>query len=231
MTSADVRARLTHALRLDLIGPEPDELQADETLPISPSRFYLTGFLAPLNAPAAQKADDDEQGELELAAASGGSEDDDSTPEPPAAKRGQFPSSMGLSVLVLPGVKTLRVAARWGDYEPVGREGKATSDWKRTERSESLSVSVAAEQSRPVSKPLVEGDGLEVVTSVRRVRGLEELPGCGVSAEQQRQAALPTVRGIRRACAVETATRSGGLRPSAGSGCPQVQGWTVAPRR
>ena len=51
MTSADVRARLTHALRLDLIGPEADESQADELLPFLPSRFYLTGFLAPLNAP------------------------------------------------------------------------------------------------------------------------------------------------------------------------------------
>ena len=88
MTSADVRARLTHALRLDLIGPEADEPQADELLPIPPSRFYLTGFLAPLNAPALQKADDDEQGELELAAASGGAEDDDSTPDPPTAQRG-----------------------------------------------------------------------------------------------------------------------------------------------
>src|SRR5687768_16636133 len=119
MTSADVRARLTHALRLDLIGPEPDEPQASEVLPISPSRFYLTGFLAPLNAPVSQKADDDEQGELELAAASGGAEDDDSTPEPPAAKRGVFPSSIGVSVLVPPTVKTLKVFARWGDYEPL----------------------------------------------------------------------------------------------------------------
>ena len=52
MTSADVRARLAHALRLDLIGPEPDEPQANEILPIAPSRFYLTGFLAPLDTPA-----------------------------------------------------------------------------------------------------------------------------------------------------------------------------------
>ena len=99
MTSADVRGRLTHAIRLDLIGPEPEEPQANEVLPISPSRFYLTGFLAPLNAPAAQKADDDEQGELELAAAGAGADEDDSTAEAPAAKRGQFPSSMGISGL------------------------------------------------------------------------------------------------------------------------------------
>lgn len=61
MASVDIRNELTRALRLDLIGPESDEPQASEILPIAPSRFYLTGFLAPLTAPAAQKADDDEQ--------------------------------------------------------------------------------------------------------------------------------------------------------------------------
>ena len=148
-----------------------------EILPISPSRFYLTGFLAPLNAPAAQKADDDEQGELERAAAGAGADEDDSTAEAPAAKRGQFPSSMGISVLVPPGVETMNVSARWGDYEPLERDGKATGEWKRRERSSSMVVSVAAEQGGPVSKPLVDGDGLEIVTSVRRVRGLEDMPG------------------------------------------------------
>ena len=78
MTPADVRARLTHALRLDLIGPEPGELQEAELLRLPPSRWYLTGFLVPWNAPSAQKSDEDEQGELELAAAGAGADDDDS---------------------------------------------------------------------------------------------------------------------------------------------------------
>jgi hypothetical protein len=177
MTSADIRTRLVHALRLDLIGPQPDEPQAAETLGIPPSRWYLTGFLAPWNAPAAQKADADEQGELEMAAAVGGAEDDDSTPDPPAARRGQFPSSIGVSVLVPPGAKALKVTARWGDYEPVERDGKPTGEWKRTERTDTITVSVASEQSGPLSKPLLTGDGLDIVTSVRRVRGLEDLPG------------------------------------------------------
>ena len=50
MTSADVRAQLTQALRLDLIGPEPDEPQVSEVLSAPPSRWYLTGFLAPSSA-------------------------------------------------------------------------------------------------------------------------------------------------------------------------------------
>ena len=39
----------------------------------------------------------------------------------------------------------------------------------------SLPVSVGVEQSGPVSKPLADSDGLEIVTSVRRVRGLDRL--------------------------------------------------------
>ena len=52
-----------------------------------PRGFYLSGFLAPLNAPAAQKADDDEQGELELATAGAGADEDDSTAEAPVGLR------------------------------------------------------------------------------------------------------------------------------------------------
>jgi len=177
MTSADIRVRLTRALRLDLIGPEPEESQASEILPLSPSRFYLTGFLAPLNAPAAQKADEDEQRDLELASAGGAAEDDDSTNEPPPARRGQFPSSIGISVLVPKGVSALKVGVRWGDYEPVERDGRPTGEWKRTERGAVLPVILGPEQGAPVATAVIEGDGLEIVTSVRRVRRLDDLPG------------------------------------------------------
>jgi len=82
-TSADVRSFLTHALRLDLIGPDPDEPQASEVLPIAPSRWYLTGFLVPWNAPAQQKRDDnDTQGELEYGDASAAADEDNDPPEP-----------------------------------------------------------------------------------------------------------------------------------------------------
>ena len=55
MTSADARSKLTHALRLDLVGPSPDDPQLKETLPVPPSRWYLTGFLVPWSAPVRQK--------------------------------------------------------------------------------------------------------------------------------------------------------------------------------
>ena len=53
MNAADVRERLTRALRLDLVGPEPNDPQADEVLDRAPSRWYLTGFLVPPRSPSA----------------------------------------------------------------------------------------------------------------------------------------------------------------------------------
>lgn len=47
MPSADVRTRITDALALDLIGPDEDSLHASEVIDRPPSRWYLTGFLAP----------------------------------------------------------------------------------------------------------------------------------------------------------------------------------------
>jgi hypothetical protein len=173
-----VRDQLTRALRLDLIGPEADEPQAAEILPLAPSRWYLTGFLAPCNAPATQKRDeDDTQGELDLEA--GGPEDDDeSTPEPRAARRTPFPSSMGVSVLVPAEVTELRVHVRWGDYKPVVKDGTQTGEWRRIERHESLIVRLTKKGGAESPKVPVPGsDGLEIVTSVRLVRGLEDLRG------------------------------------------------------
>ncbi len=43
MTSADVRDRLTHALRLDLIGPAPGEPQISEIFSIAPWRWRREG--------------------------------------------------------------------------------------------------------------------------------------------------------------------------------------------
>jgi len=173
-----IRDQLTRALRLDLIGPEPDEPQAAEILPLAPSRWYLTGFLAPWNAPATQKRDeDDTQGELELEAGGPG-EDDEATPEPRAARRSHFPSSMGLSVLVPAEATELRVHVRWGDYKPVTKDDLQTGDWRRTERNESVIVRLIKKDGAEATKtPVPASDGLEIVTSVRLVRGLEDLRG------------------------------------------------------
>ena len=178
MTSADVRARLTHALRLDLVGPAPAEPQATEALPFAPSRWYLTGFLVPWNAPDRQKRDEeDTQGEFEFGQAGGAGEDDDSTPEPRAARRSHFPSSMGLSVLVSAEARELRIVVGWGDYKAFDRDGVPNGEWRRTPRSETVTVQLGARTATPSPADVPNSDGLEIVTSVREVQGLEELRG------------------------------------------------------
>jgi hypothetical protein len=61
--SAAVRAKLCEALRLDLIGPHNDHAFARELLPERPERWYLTGFLVPFDATAAERIIDQEPDE------------------------------------------------------------------------------------------------------------------------------------------------------------------------
>lgn len=177
MNSADVRVRLVHALRLDLVGPEPGEPQVDEVLAVPPSRFYLTGFLAPLAAPASQKQDSDDQGEFELGEVAERGDEDATTAEPPAARRGQFPSSIGLSVLVPPDATHLRVTSRWGEYEFIEVGAKPDVQWRRKERQERVTIELAGERAEPALAPVPESGGLELMTSVRRIRRAQDLGG------------------------------------------------------
>ena len=183
MTSSDIRARLTHALRLDLVGPEPDEPQIDEVLSVPPSRWYLTGFLAPSSAPVAQKRDDDDQGELEFGEAATRGDEDETPAEPPPARRGQFPSSLGVSVLVPPEASALRITARWGDYTPREVGARPDIEWQRRERREAITVNLSEDKAEPPVSPLPESNGLEIVTSVRRIRRPEDLPGLPAGAK------------------------------------------------
>ena len=58
MNPVEVRSQLVDALRLDLVGPENGTDLEVEILPQAPSRWYLTGFLVPLEAGEAQKSDE-----------------------------------------------------------------------------------------------------------------------------------------------------------------------------
>src|SRR6516165_756137 len=113
MTPVDVRRGLVEALKLDLVGPENgSELEA-EVLPQAPSRWYLTGFLVPLEAAEEQRSDETAQDELDFGTGSADATDDDTTPEPPAARRAFFPSSIGLSLLVSETTRQLTVQVKW----------------------------------------------------------------------------------------------------------------------
>ena len=146
-TSLQVRARLAEALNLDLIGPWAQHELAEERLPgwVRPSNWYLTGFLVPSGTQPEQGVDADEDEELDETPASGGLAEE-SSEERKAAKRGFFPSSIGLSFLVAKEAQALSVTVRWGDYaqgEVEGGDGKPLQVWQRRPHERTMQVSIA----------------------------------------------------------------------------------------
>jgi hypothetical protein len=141
MNETKVRKRLVEALEADLIGPfVPDAHPqgGQEVLPIAPSRWYLTGFLAPQGG---RKPDGDDQdsvddrfeaGSASQAEDAGTSEDENSSNKRPI----RFPASMGLSVFLPPGRDdALEVDVWYADYAkieiPIDRSDKKHDGWKR----------------------------------------------------------------------------------------------------
>jgi len=111
MTSQEVRTELTRALKLDLVGPGFALGDAQEILPQPPSRWYLTGFLVPRDAPPEQAVLADADDEMEAADEEG--LDDDVHPERgTGAKKQRLPSSIGLSLLSEAGVRLESVLKR-----------------------------------------------------------------------------------------------------------------------
>jgi hypothetical protein len=131
VTPNEVRAQLIDALQLDLIGPRsghaPHARYAEEVLPIAPSKWYLTGFLVPYEAPASQREDDDSAETLDELGRKIEA-DDDSAPEAASARKVFFPSSLGISVLVSADTMQFEVKLAWADYEPVAKPGEANAD-------------------------------------------------------------------------------------------------------
>lgn len=196
-TSADVREYLVEALRLDLIGPRPqdDDLQA-ERLPQAPSRWYLSGYLVPTNAPEEQRAQDTGE-ELDEAGDDQHGSDDAATPERGSGKRVFLPSSIGLSILVDPATARLDVTVCWGDYmseladpgngeagedepddtaenegkEEGGEEGSTRrrfAPWARQGHNEVVSIDPrTVEQGTPMTFDVPRSGGLEVVCLIR----------------------------------------------------------------
>ena len=144
----EARARLREALELDLIGPWKGHSLAHERLPgwVRPSNWYLTGFLVPRGTPPPHRADADSDDELQNEVPDDQGLGDDSTEDREAAKKGFFPSSMGLSFLVAEGVEALDVTARWGDYRYVEGDHAERNDEGNT--AQAGDVSGTAEELR-----------------------------------------------------------------------------------
>lgn len=171
-SAAEVRERLEAALRLNLIGPGAGDPLAEEALPgwIRPSNWYLTGFLVPRGAPAEQRADDDAEDDSLSEVPEGAGLAEESSEELKTAKRGFFPSSIGLSFLVPPGERALRVSVRWGDYakgksdREQDSDGKPLSVWRRTPRTATLPLALGgSEDAKTLEVPGSNGLQLHIV--------------------------------------------------------------------
>jgi len=173
-TSAEVRSQLIQALEMDLIGAKPDEI-----LPEAPTKWYLSGFLAPYGVPQSDRADDfgdDVLDETSKTAAG----DDEQAPEAAAARKAFFPSSMGLSFLIADGVTKLKAIASWGDYEIIpeeetNAEGKTKQKsasqckWQRIPQQQTLEINLAEITKASQRLEIPHSNGLFLSVSLRDI--------------------------------------------------------------
>lgn len=177
-TSQEVREVLVQALKLDLVGPWAGHALAEERLPgwMRPSNWYLTGFLIPSSTPPEKNADADEDDDVgEIPESAGLAEE--SNEERKAAKKGFFPSSMGLSFLVPGETRSLAVLVRWGDYaqaEIVSADDKPISVWQRRPRAEMVEVALTGARRDPVVSDVPHSGGLQLHV-VERLISAEDL--------------------------------------------------------
>jgi hypothetical protein len=167
----EVRARLVDILRRDLVGPGPqDEDLARERLSENPSRWYLTGFIAPkedeveADDPAVQE-EDEREAEQDLGSGAGGAAGDDEPSDAPVTHRRFLPSSIGLTVLLPMDVNTIEARVSWGDYvtEPPLPEGTLLSGDNEDGSSGRHVDWVRVPQQRLVTLPIVNGRGAKLV--------------------------------------------------------------------
>jgi hypothetical protein len=169
MSSPTVRDEIISTFRRDLVGPGPQDADlAAERLREAPSRWYLTGFLAPEDLQRPGGADEDDpalQEEVEPTLdlpdpIVDGTAPDEATPEAPAARRRFLPSSIGITVLLDPAVSELTAEVSWGDYlaeppltpaqmspdangdDPATRPRRPEVEWVRTEQRRSVTLAI-----------------------------------------------------------------------------------------
>ncbi len=186
LTSAEIRSTLVDALQLDLVGPTPiDTEHAEEVLTQAPSKWYLTGFLAPFGAPPEIRSDDDSDDETPEEITQSDTGEDSQSPDKAAARKALFPSSMGLSFLVLGKTRTVSATVTWGDYLPIspspeaayeddsqerGKKRKKPDVWQRVPQRADILVAIE-EKSEPYALDVPGSSGLNLVVTCRPVRG------------------------------------------------------------
>lgn len=158
-----VRSHLVAALKADLVGPfDPDT--GEELLHLPPSRWYLTGFLAPDEG---RESDDPTEAE-ELAAGSDQDLEEPTGQEPEPKQKRRLPASMGMTVLLPPGPVSdeIHATVTFADYlrETHEEEGKPPKHHWRRVKQPPLSVAIPLDP-ETVSKgiPLGGTDGIRLV--------------------------------------------------------------------
>ena len=176
--SVEARERLVEAVTLDLVGPWAGHRYAVERLRgwTRPSNWYLTGFLIPTSAPPEGKADQDEDDDLDTVPDRSGLAEE-SAEERKTAKKGFFPSSIGLSFLADDATRDVSVLARWGDYErrdvAADGEDETVDVWQRKPMAQTVRVAL----DRPNDYDVPSSGGMQLSVAVREVdRGHTELP-------------------------------------------------------
>jgi hypothetical protein len=138
MNETDVRKHLVEALEADLVGPfVPDSHPqgGQEILPIAPSRWYLTGFLAPQGG-RAPDPDDEDSVDGGLAGGSESQAEDAGVEEPEPKRPVRFPASMGMSVFLPAGKDdSIDVDVWYADYDKIEialeHSERKVPGWKR----------------------------------------------------------------------------------------------------
>ena len=176
-SATDIRDDLVDTLRRDLIGPGPHDADlATELLTERPSRWYLTGFIAPeIGDSSSDDVDNAEQGLLGEGAdgegepppdpVMGGRSEDNGDPDPAAGGRRLQPTSLGLTVLLQTDVAGIEAVVSWGDYqaepplppEVLSDDSERPSSelrWRRLPRRVGIRVTVPPD-GRPAAEILV----------------------------------------------------------------------------
>ena len=181
-SSLEVREELVETLQLDLVGPWAGHEHEHERLPgwIRPSGWYITGFLVPAGAPAADAAAAEPDDHIEEVPDSSGLTEE-SSEDRPASKKGYFPSSIGLSFLVPRESQSLTVTIRWGDYEyerdaATIEDGKSIDVWARKPHAVDLPLRIAENATRSEDVPESEGLELHVVDHKISTDGFADIP-------------------------------------------------------
>ncbi len=170
--SVEVREYLVRALRLDLVGPGVDGEYSEEMLPgrVRPSNWYVTGFLIPSGTPPELRADADKDDSIGETPA--GRLEEESSEDRSPAKKGFFPSSIGLSFLVSSEADQLTVTVRWGDYSKLDhQEGdkKPEKVWQRLPQERVVDLALPDTTSDGINHAVPDSGGLNLHLAVRPI--------------------------------------------------------------